>query len=118
MKSVKPLFAGREAVKHGLCDAVGEVRWVMREKFGEKVKFKHFGGPRTFLGAPIGASSFAAAVAAAAGGFGGGGDGGAAEGGGGVGGGGGGGGWGGGDGAEAGGLRAALHRGAHGLWTI
>lgn len=68
-----------------MCDAVGEVRGVMREKFGEKVKFKHFGGPRTFLGAPIGASSFAAAVAAAAGGFGGGGDGGAAEGGGGVG---------------------------------
>ena len=48
------VFTGREAVEHGLCDAVGEVRGVMREMFGDKVKLKHFGGPRMFLGAPIG----------------------------------------------------------------
>lgn len=67
------VFTGREAVAHGLCDAVGEVRGVMRQKFGVEVKFKHFGGPRTFLGAPIGnaagrAVGFAVSAFAAGGG--------------------------------------------------
>ena len=74
-------------LRHGFCDAVGDVRGVMREKFGDKVKFRHFGGPRTFLGAPIGAASggggvgfaAAAAAAAAANGFGGGSGGGGGE---------------------------------------
>ena len=49
------VFTGREAVTHGLCDAVGDVRGVMREKFGDKVRFKHFGGPKNLLDSlPVG----------------------------------------------------------------
>lgn len=63
------VFTGREAVEHGLCDAVGDLRGVMRRKFGDAVKFRHFGGPRTLFGASIEASGGAFAAAAASVGF-------------------------------------------------
>ena len=56
------VFTGREAVEHGLCDAVGEVRGVMREKFGEDVRCRRFGGASRIFGT----SAFSSAREAAA----------------------------------------------------
>ncbi len=43
------IWTGEEAVENGLIDGIGELRTVMREKFGEKVKFKVIEEPKGFL---------------------------------------------------------------------
>ena len=64
------VFTGKEAVEHGLCDAVGEVRGVMREKFGDDVRFRRFGGARQLFGTSTFSSSDDAAADALANGLG------------------------------------------------
>lgn len=58
------VFTGREAVEHGFCDAIGEVRGTMRGMFGDATRFKHFGGGRGPFGFPnfSGASNFSEAA--------------------------------------------------------
>ena len=43
-------WAGQSAQKLGLCDRIGDLRAVMRERFGEKVKFKLFTSERGLFG--------------------------------------------------------------------
>ncbi len=39
-------WTGRRALEHGLIDGIGELRGIMRARFGEAVRFKRIGEPR------------------------------------------------------------------------
>ncbi|MDJ1157809.1 S49 family peptidase [Chelatococcus sp. SYSU_G07232] len=55
-------WTGAEAVDLGLADGIGDLRAVMRERFGEKVQLRLVEGPRPFgLGRLLGASAETAA---------------------------------------------------------
>ena len=59
------VWLGEEAAKLGLIDATGSVRAILREKFGDDVRIKPFGGPKKSLVGKLlsgGASAFAAEV--------------------------------------------------------
>lgn len=58
----KVLFSGKfwtgdEALKQGLVDGVGDLRTVMREKYGDKTKFKHIKEEKGFIKGMLGMSS-------------------------------------------------------------
>ncbi|WP_262694914.1 S49 family peptidase [Kordiimonas aquimaris] len=48
------VFSGNEAVKLGLIDDIGDVRGVLRDRFGDKVKFEVLGEKKPRLGALLG----------------------------------------------------------------
>ena len=51
------IWSGRQALELGLIDGIGDLRSVMRERFGENVKFRLVGGERRFLRRLLGRSS-------------------------------------------------------------
>lgn len=58
----KVLFSGKfwtgdEALKQGLVDGVGDLRTIMREKYGDKTKFKHIKEEKGFIKGMLGMSS-------------------------------------------------------------
>lgn len=48
------VFTGPEAIKLGLIDDLGDIRTVLRDRFGEKVKFQVFGEKKPRLGSLLG----------------------------------------------------------------
>lgn len=48
------VFSGNEAVKLGLIDDIGDIRSVLRDRFGDKVKFEVLGEKKPRLGALLG----------------------------------------------------------------
>ena len=51
------IWSGRQALELGLIDGIGDLRGVMRERFGEDVKFRLIGGERRLLRRLLGRSS-------------------------------------------------------------
>lgn len=51
------VFSGHEAVKHGLIDDIGDLRSVLKDRFGDKVKFHVLGEKKPRLGALLGLGS-------------------------------------------------------------
>lgn len=61
------IWAGREAVALGLADGVGEVRGVIRQRFGKEARLRPLGRPRPWLQRRLGLDAVAQAVVAQAG---------------------------------------------------
>ena len=59
-------WTGRRALELGLVDGLGDMRRVMRERFGEKVRFRMIDGPRRLFRLPIGPGGSAPDLAASA----------------------------------------------------
>lgn len=59
-------WTGRRALEHGLIDGIGELRGVMRARFGEAVRFKRIGEPRQWWRPRLGRLGDPAAGAAPA----------------------------------------------------
>ncbi len=57
------IWTGRKALEHGLIDGIGDLRSVMRERYGENVRFKTLGREPGLLGRVL-RRRFAAAAAA------------------------------------------------------
>jgi ClpP class serine protease len=50
------IWTGRKAAELGLVDGIGDLRGVLREKFGEKVRLRPIKAPRNWLQKRIGVS--------------------------------------------------------------
>ena len=58
-------WTGRRALERGLIDGIGELRGVMRARFGEDVRFKPIGEPRKWWPPRLGRSEDTPAAASA-----------------------------------------------------
>jgi signal peptide peptidase SppA len=58
-------WTGRRALEHGLIDGIGELRGIMRARFGEAVRFKMVGEPRRWWRPRLGRLASAEASASA-----------------------------------------------------